>query len=392
MADVQLYQLFQQGVAAIRAGDKAKGRELLTQVIEQDQLHEQAWLWLSAATDDKQERIVCLQNVMTINPNNKTARNGLIKLGALPAEEIPGDDAPPSPPEGPAPSLSPDEQWRSRMLGETNKSEYISTASIVKDEKEYPPTDFYDLANTWLAALIFKSSGAYEEEVLHAPFSHILINISVAVVLQVLAIVIPISLFLGLNRSPNYLLNPLFEALTNLTQRAQQISTIIPPQFRPAVDFLLPSGPTIPTVTSSVLAAFGSLLVLYVFASILMTFVSVFFQSMVTSRVAEWMKGKGDIIQLTHGLTIALVATSIVQLPVFFLVPALSFSWLVILLVSIQIYQFLQNTVAVNTAYRLDSILVAMGAVIFSGVVSNFLFGCSAGLLGVLIGLVSAGG
>src|SRR5690242_9346094 len=77
-----LDQLYREGVAAIRAGDKTTARDKLTTVVRANPTHEQAWLWLSAVVNTDEERITCLQNVLTINPNNEAARRGLKKLGA----------------------------------------------------------------------------------------------------------------------------------------------------------------------------------------------------------------------------------------------------------------------------------------------------------------------
>ncbi|MFQ5419009.1 MAG: tetratricopeptide repeat protein [Anaerolineae bacterium] len=76
----------QAGITAVRAGDKAKGRELLLQVIEVDEENELAWLWLSGVVADDEERRICLENVLTINPENQAAKKGLAKLGPPPAQ------------------------------------------------------------------------------------------------------------------------------------------------------------------------------------------------------------------------------------------------------------------------------------------------------------------
>ena len=71
-----------QGIAAVKAGRKAEARKLLTQVIEQDERNEMAWLWLSGAVDADEDRRICLENVLAINPNNEMAKRGLASLTA----------------------------------------------------------------------------------------------------------------------------------------------------------------------------------------------------------------------------------------------------------------------------------------------------------------------
>jgi tetratricopeptide (TPR) repeat protein len=72
--------LLKQGIAAFKAGRKAEARELLLQLTEQDERNEMAWLWLSGAVDTDEERLICLENVLAINPNNGMAGRGIEAL------------------------------------------------------------------------------------------------------------------------------------------------------------------------------------------------------------------------------------------------------------------------------------------------------------------------
>ncbi|HEX3053275.1 MAG TPA: hypothetical protein VHP83_21635 [Aggregatilineaceae bacterium] len=88
--------LVQQAITAYKANRKAEARDLLMKAVDQDEYNEQAWLWLSAVVDSLDEQKVCLENVISINPNNERARKGLAsveqKLAASPAKPA----APPS--------------------------------------------------------------------------------------------------------------------------------------------------------------------------------------------------------------------------------------------------------------------------------------------------------
>jgi len=66
--------LMQQGIMAVKAGDKDRGRHLLTQAIAQDAQNQTAWLWLASTTDDDQEKYTCLERVQAINPDTKAGR------------------------------------------------------------------------------------------------------------------------------------------------------------------------------------------------------------------------------------------------------------------------------------------------------------------------------
>lgn len=69
--------LLAQGIAAAKAGRRETARRLLTRVVEQDQQNIAAWLWLSDVVDTLDDREVCLENVLTLDPANQMARKGL---------------------------------------------------------------------------------------------------------------------------------------------------------------------------------------------------------------------------------------------------------------------------------------------------------------------------
>lgn len=69
-----------QGVAFAQAGQRIQAYNLLLDVIELDQYNELAWLWLSTVTDSLDDQRICLENVLTINPNNTFARERLSAL------------------------------------------------------------------------------------------------------------------------------------------------------------------------------------------------------------------------------------------------------------------------------------------------------------------------
>ena len=90
-------RLLSQGIAAARAKQRGRAREYLLKVIELDEGNEQAWLWLSGVMDALEDQKICLENVLTINPQNAHARAGLQwleKLIAASAGPSPGSSAP----------------------------------------------------------------------------------------------------------------------------------------------------------------------------------------------------------------------------------------------------------------------------------------------------------
>ncbi|MBI3739282.1 MAG: hypothetical protein HY258_09585, partial [Chloroflexi bacterium] len=78
---------FQEAVDALRQGDKARAKDILTRLLKDDQNNATYWVWMSAAVDTTKERIYCLQTALKLDPENGIAKRGLILLGALQPDE-----------------------------------------------------------------------------------------------------------------------------------------------------------------------------------------------------------------------------------------------------------------------------------------------------------------
>lgn len=115
--------LLKRGIAALKAGRKAEARNLLMQVVGQDERNEMAWLWLSGAVDTDEDRLICMENMLTINPNNESAQRG---IEILRKRSAPGLDSTPD-----AKSLE-DKPATSRRStpSEPGTREIISTPSV----------------------------------------------------------------------------------------------------------------------------------------------------------------------------------------------------------------------------------------------------------------------
>lgn len=86
-------QQLRQAAQALRAGRKDEARTILMAVVDEQQHNERAWLYLSAAVDTLEEQQICLENVLTINPTNDKARQGLERVNAaLAARQAPPAD------------------------------------------------------------------------------------------------------------------------------------------------------------------------------------------------------------------------------------------------------------------------------------------------------------
>ncbi len=249
----QVDTLLKQGIHALKAGQKQQARALLTQVVDIDERNEQAWLWLSAAVDSPEEQEICLENVLTINPNNPHAQRGLEKVQQkmgktasqpvytpppvepqpaptppqptlqMPAswqeEEKAGGTAPvaaPSPATGASGSFldsldaeaatAPAVTWKKKK-GKPNLAELLAEDARLPAAEKKQKTGkrgFIALFDAWISALIFDGKGAYQAELEVANIGRTVLNVvicsiasTVVVVAGVLIGMAPLAAFLG---------------------------------------------------------------------------------------------------------------------------------------------------------------------------------------------------
>ncbi len=69
--------LLRAGIAAAKSGQRKRARDLLMRVVEQDEENALAWLWLSGVVDSLDDREICLENVLALDPDHDAARQGL---------------------------------------------------------------------------------------------------------------------------------------------------------------------------------------------------------------------------------------------------------------------------------------------------------------------------
>jgi hypothetical protein len=70
-------ELLKAGIRAAKARNADEALALLKQVVELEPYNGTAWLWLSDVVGTDEQRIVCLQNVLAIDPDNEAAQRGL---------------------------------------------------------------------------------------------------------------------------------------------------------------------------------------------------------------------------------------------------------------------------------------------------------------------------
>jgi tetratricopeptide (TPR) repeat protein len=92
-----------EGIAAAKAGQRERARELLMRVVEEDEENLAAWLWLSGVVDSLDDKEVCLENALELDPANEAARKGLAMVRQKKATQPPSS---PQPAPSPQPPLS----------------------------------------------------------------------------------------------------------------------------------------------------------------------------------------------------------------------------------------------------------------------------------------------
>ena len=72
----------QSGIEALKAGDRANAKRLLSSAVTQYPDNERAWGWLYNASDTDEEKRRCLENMTRINPGNQKPRELLAAMSA----------------------------------------------------------------------------------------------------------------------------------------------------------------------------------------------------------------------------------------------------------------------------------------------------------------------
>jgi len=67
-------------VELVQEGQRAAAVEVLRQLIREDSDFEDAWLWMSVAVEHADQAIICLENVLRVNPDNRLALDTLSRL------------------------------------------------------------------------------------------------------------------------------------------------------------------------------------------------------------------------------------------------------------------------------------------------------------------------
>lgn len=83
MSESPLTDLLQLAIQDIKQGNLKAGKMGLARIIDAAPgsiYAEKAWIWMSATFNEPDEKRICLENALKINPDNVTAQKGLAKL------------------------------------------------------------------------------------------------------------------------------------------------------------------------------------------------------------------------------------------------------------------------------------------------------------------------
>ncbi len=67
-------------IELIQSNHRAEAVPLLRSLISENQNFEEAWLWMSVAVESIDQSVICLENVLRVNPKNWQAAGALYRL------------------------------------------------------------------------------------------------------------------------------------------------------------------------------------------------------------------------------------------------------------------------------------------------------------------------
>jgi tetratricopeptide (TPR) repeat protein len=79
--------LYQEAYLAFQEGKNQTARDILTRLLKSEPNNSEYWLLLSGVVESKKERLFCLQQVLRLDPQNSTARQGMVMLGQIPPQQ-----------------------------------------------------------------------------------------------------------------------------------------------------------------------------------------------------------------------------------------------------------------------------------------------------------------
>lgn len=80
MSEADIERWLHEGITAVKDGRAQQARQSFMQVLQANEENETAWLWLSRVVDSADEKRICLENVLALNPHHAAARRALTQF------------------------------------------------------------------------------------------------------------------------------------------------------------------------------------------------------------------------------------------------------------------------------------------------------------------------
>jgi tetratricopeptide (TPR) repeat protein len=77
-----------EAIAAARAGDRVKARQLLSRLLKSDSGNPEYWIWMSSVVGTEKEKQYCLESAKNLDPTNRAVLRGLLISGARKPGEL----------------------------------------------------------------------------------------------------------------------------------------------------------------------------------------------------------------------------------------------------------------------------------------------------------------
>ncbi len=74
------HERLRHAVNLIKNGQPKPARAILRELIHEDGNFEEAWLWMSVSVDSLEDSYICLDNVLRINPRNRSAASAYYRI------------------------------------------------------------------------------------------------------------------------------------------------------------------------------------------------------------------------------------------------------------------------------------------------------------------------
>jgi len=128
----QIDNWLHEAIAIAQAGDYVTARSMLLDIVDHDPYHETAWYLLYQISNRHDDRRVCLENMVIINPSNEWAKHELARY-LVPHPTLPALPPPPQKPVASPPPLkkeSPPSPPSEKTASSSSATDYVTVTAL----------------------------------------------------------------------------------------------------------------------------------------------------------------------------------------------------------------------------------------------------------------------